>query len=520
MSISYFATKLSPNISQKPMSGFLICQNVPICRSGFQEYAGKELIKHEDYDPAWKLDDDTIYKVYRPREEVTDPKTVASFEGAPVVDDHPPRYIVPGSLLNLDNATEFARGHIERVHVGDDTDDGEATVAGDMHIISRELADKVIVENKRDVSCGYTYRLRMVDGRLEMYEIRGNHTAVVDKGRAGHEVAIMDSAPARIETDKEKHRMTLKERMERIRAEGWKSFFAKDPDAAAAAVAAMDAELENKGKEAVPEDEAAKKKAAEDKAAKDAKDAADKAAKDAVGDAHRMAAHDALDRLLDCRGASDRMGKDAFGEPANLEALQKELDKFIKEEEQEPQHQNDAAPELESLDSAETEEEKKAREKKEAEDKAAKDAEEAKAKTAQDGAVIEPEKIDEKGKAAVKATMDSALALANRLKPAAAAAIAKPKSKRTAADNAMVDSYNDAARIYKHAKSLTSVAVAPAAVDVNPYAAFATVVVPKGVAADSATHQTKDEPDFFNGVPFSVGNARRNDWLAKQQEKK
>jgi hypothetical protein len=48
----------------------------------------------------------------------------------------------------------------------------------------------------RDVSCGYTFRLDKDEaGRYVMRNIRGNHIAVVPKGRAGSEIGIRDSAP-------------------------------------------------------------------------------------------------------------------------------------------------------------------------------------------------------------------------------------------------------------------------------------------------------------------------------------
>ena len=42
----------------------------------------------------------------------------------------------------------------------------------------------------------YTYRLqRDADGQLRQTNIRGNHVAVVVRGRAGKEIAIGDSSP-------------------------------------------------------------------------------------------------------------------------------------------------------------------------------------------------------------------------------------------------------------------------------------------------------------------------------------
>lgn len=194
--VTYYASHLSPNILEEPNTGFIICTNVPIARSGFQDYTGRELMKHDDYKPEWGLKPDEVYKVFRPREEVTSPATIASFEGKPVADEHPPQYLAPGSLFNVENATELQRGHVQRVHVGKKTD-GEATLAADIHITNLDLVKKVCDQNIRNVSCGYTYRLnRAKNGTFYMSQIRGNHVAVVERGRAGPGIAIGDSAPA------------------------------------------------------------------------------------------------------------------------------------------------------------------------------------------------------------------------------------------------------------------------------------------------------------------------------------
>ena len=520
--VQYYASHLSPHILERPLSGFLICIDVPICRSGFQEYSGAELRADKDYDPAWGLDPDKTYKLFRPRSEVTSAMTVASFQDAPVADEHPPEYLAPKSLITCENAKEFSRGHLSRVRVGPDLDDGEACLIADVHVEDEGLINKICDQDVRDVSCGYTYKLkRLSDGTLAMTEIKGNHLAIVKKGRAGHEVAIKDAAPARIEVSKEKQKMTLKER---IRAAGWKSFMTTDPDAAATAVAAMDAEIENKGKEATPEDEAAKKKAAADKAAKDAeeKEKTDKAAKDAELEKgpHYKAAHDCVDRLFDAHAADNRMGKDAFGNDADIPALIKELTSYFNEEAKEPEHQGEDAkpePELETLKDAEaeTEEEKKAREEKEANDKAAKDAEEEESKKEElaesDGVgVIEPEKLDDTGKKAIAATMDAARSLVTMLKPTVARIVHTPKEKRSAADTAMVDKYNAAVKAINAGK---------AAIDSNPYAVFVKVSDP-ALAAKDGKPELKSPTEFFAGVTYAEGLQKWNEYLQSVKEAK
>ena len=47
-------------------------------------------------------------------------------------------------------------------------------------------------EGKREISCGYTYELCEENGQYIQRQIRGNHVAVVDAGRAGSRVSIKD----------------------------------------------------------------------------------------------------------------------------------------------------------------------------------------------------------------------------------------------------------------------------------------------------------------------------------------
>lgn len=192
--LTYFGTPVSPNqvVSKQ---GYLICLNVPICRTGSQRYLGRELEGHPGYDPAWGLDPNTYYDVYRELEEVTDLATVASFEGVTVVDEHPSDRKYPGSLVTAENDAELNRGHAQNVRVGAPLESGEIPLLADLHVKNISLIYK-IDGGIREVSCGYLFALkRLPDGRLAMTRIRGNHVAVVPKGRAGDEVAIIDHDP-------------------------------------------------------------------------------------------------------------------------------------------------------------------------------------------------------------------------------------------------------------------------------------------------------------------------------------
>ncbi len=172
---AFYGTPFSPNITKTP-EGFLICLNVPIARTGWQEYFPREI----------GIPGDRPVKVYRSEEEVFSPATIASFEGKPVTDDHPTQEVRP------DNIAALGRGHAQNIRRG--TGDQSDTLLADLVITSPVLISE-IEAGKREVSCGYDCDYVNTGSRYEQRVIRGNHVAVVDKGRAGDRIAIKDSKP-------------------------------------------------------------------------------------------------------------------------------------------------------------------------------------------------------------------------------------------------------------------------------------------------------------------------------------
>ena len=110
---------------------------------------------------------------------------MASFEGKPVTNDHPPGIIGP------DDVRLYEMGHAENIRRG--SGEWEDYILADLHIHDRELID-AIQGGKREVSCGYECDyVQDEDGSYSQKNIRGNHIAVVDRGRAGKRAAILDS---------------------------------------------------------------------------------------------------------------------------------------------------------------------------------------------------------------------------------------------------------------------------------------------------------------------------------------
>lgn len=179
--ISYYGYTISPNQIETG-EGFLTCRNVPVARTGTQEYLGQEI-------GLSGADADRIIKVCRSPDEVFSPAALASFEGKPVTNDHPP------SLIGPDDVRDYEMGHAENVRRG--TGEWEDFVLADLHIHARELID-AIRAGKREISCGYECEyVDNGDGTYSQTKIRGNHIAVVERGRAGKLAAILDSDTAK-----------------------------------------------------------------------------------------------------------------------------------------------------------------------------------------------------------------------------------------------------------------------------------------------------------------------------------
>ena len=174
----YYASRISDHIRKREPEGYLFCVDVPIARSGTQEYARDEIGQ----------DGDELVKLYRPEEEVFSKATMASFDGMPVTNDHPDG---PDGV-NVDNVNFLAKGHCQNVRRGTGKD--RDLLIADLVITDQATIDDIL-NGKREISCGYTYELCEEDGKFYQRQIRGNHIAIVDKGRAGPRVCIKDSAP-------------------------------------------------------------------------------------------------------------------------------------------------------------------------------------------------------------------------------------------------------------------------------------------------------------------------------------
>lgn len=155
-----------------------------ISRIGIQEYLAVEM-GLTDRDPT------DIIRVYRPEEEVFSDDSLNSFASKPVTNNHPPELVNPKNFRNF--GVGFSGPEV--------TQDGmfAKTV---LHVTDEE-AIKNIESGKVELSNGYTADIDWTPGVTpdgEQFDavqrnIKGNHIAIVERGRAGPACRVADNLP-------------------------------------------------------------------------------------------------------------------------------------------------------------------------------------------------------------------------------------------------------------------------------------------------------------------------------------
>lgn len=173
--------------TKKREDGSLLA-DVRIARTGIQLYRGSEV----DPENQFGYRDRAVVRVYRPGSEVFSENTLKSAAHRPVTNDHPS----DGSLVDAENWKDHA--------VGNTAD--EVTAEGIYIRVPLMVSDAATIQDiengKREVSAGYTSDLSFESGKTQdgaeydaiQKNIRINHVAIVQHGRAGSKVRIGDSA--------------------------------------------------------------------------------------------------------------------------------------------------------------------------------------------------------------------------------------------------------------------------------------------------------------------------------------
>lgn len=165
-------------------NGFWYIKDNPISKAGVFPYLGRQI--------SPELEPDKIYSVLRPGQELFSQDTIDSFKLVPLVDEH--------EMLGKDFTPPEEKG----IHgtLGEKIYAKDGTLYADMKIFSEALKDE-IEGGKKDLSLGYRCEYDLQPGiwNGQKYDavqknIRGNHVALVQEGRMGKDVRVLDSKDA------------------------------------------------------------------------------------------------------------------------------------------------------------------------------------------------------------------------------------------------------------------------------------------------------------------------------------
>lgn len=168
---------ISPRRSKTP-EGYLLCEAVPISRTGTFEYSALEA--------GIKVPSGQKAQISRTEEELFSPETMASFEGKPVVVGH-------GRFADPSNWREISIGTVQNVRRGE----GEQSSLLLADLLLTDERGIALVEDGRleEVSCGYDAKsIDDGEGRGHQVGIVGNHVALVERARCGPVCKIGDGS--------------------------------------------------------------------------------------------------------------------------------------------------------------------------------------------------------------------------------------------------------------------------------------------------------------------------------------
>ena len=183
--MDYLAFDSSPSVRSIDTNGFLHIKISPFTKEQVAPYYGREI-------PNWeklKLDPDKIYYGYRPAEELKKPETVNSLNGIPVQFRHHP---------------DFADAPAKETRVGAAGTNAEwrsPYLLNSMTIYDNKAKNVIDNGYMRELSLAYQYdpdfkKQGSFNGQkydFVMRNIRANHVALVEEGRAGKDVLVYDS---------------------------------------------------------------------------------------------------------------------------------------------------------------------------------------------------------------------------------------------------------------------------------------------------------------------------------------
>ena len=167
-------------MEENPNNEYWYLPNIPLTKVGVFPYYGQQISPN--------LEPDKLYMVYRPAEEIASEEALKTLELLPVIEDHAMLGTHPGMMPPEEKGIQGITGTNIYCENG--------VVYGDIKIFTEYLKN-VINSGKHEISmgyfCDYDYRSGYYNGQhydVIQRNLRGNHIAIVDKGRMGEEVCI------------------------------------------------------------------------------------------------------------------------------------------------------------------------------------------------------------------------------------------------------------------------------------------------------------------------------------------
>lgn len=159
--------KLSAHKYKTP-EGYLICTDAILARTGKQTYRKNEVFADAE--------DDSEIEVDRRPEDVFSNETMASFENKPITVEHPSRDV------NAENHNELSVGFARDIRRA--TIDGQDVMIGNLVITDAQTIEEIENGEHCELSCGYDCDIEDENNPVQK-NIRGNHIALCERGRAG-----------------------------------------------------------------------------------------------------------------------------------------------------------------------------------------------------------------------------------------------------------------------------------------------------------------------------------------------
>lgn len=169
-------------------NNFWYIEKNPISKTGVFPYLGREIGLPD-------LEADKLYNVLRSEKELMNPEAIKSFELLPITKGH--RMLGPA-----ENGLTPAENIPQQGIVGEEVFAQGDTLYANIKITSEQAKDD-INNGLKELSLGYFCEWVKESGEYKgqhydivQKNIRGNHLAIVPRGRMGHGVRVMDALPA------------------------------------------------------------------------------------------------------------------------------------------------------------------------------------------------------------------------------------------------------------------------------------------------------------------------------------